>query len=497
MPAKSWMSPPQKGLFKARLEKYNDAHEEGPRAIMRFWPEYEDEFFTDFPMLKELVGKEQLGKHVLEKGYELSTEEKELYKKAMTKRCQQIKNQFRYLHKRKYGGVGVGVGDGTRGTARAVSRAAKAFVTSKKRASKRVEIFHRLNQSWLDGLISKAMAEYTARKKNGEKLLEYAEDENEEGEGDGEVNEQNKDDAEDDEEGSAVGGGETVAQVEPTTQDGETEAKKQGWNLKVRSEVLLHKFGKASEDDLKQVELAVTQERERLEKEADLRRSGSGLAREAHLRQDALSRVEAFMVENGRLMWDYCAMTTITIGIVPDPNNPKRLITRVVGYGKNSEDKLFIDVHQEFAKQAALPLKQWARTNIYGPDAWTDAQAKHQKYLDKMEGQSGKDSEKCDTPALSAEPSATVPIPDGGPIAQNSVVDTPSESAAPPEAEALTTKDSAFPSPPSDLTAPVNPATPSPGSPDSISLNPPRAQPILDRRPTDRSIPFRFGRANR
>lgn len=35
----------------------------------------------------------------------------------------------------------------------------------------------------------------------------------------------------------------------------------------------------------------------------------------------ALDRSEAFMVENGKTAWNLAAMTTITFGVAPDPED--------------------------------------------------------------------------------------------------------------------------------------------------------------------------------
>ncbi|KAF6758783.1 hypothetical protein DFP72DRAFT_1064302 [Ephemerocybe angulata] len=415
MPAPPWTTEDQRKLFMSHLDSYDSAVSAGKRAIKAWWSTFETTFFAKFPMLNELVEKGLLGSHVLEEGYKLTDPEKAIYQTAIDSRCSQIKTLFRYLHRKKYGGVGAGVGGGSRGSQQSVSRAAKAFILGKKRVGKRAEIFYQLNQDWLDPMITQAMKEYTTKKANGG---EVSDDEEAGGGGKGEGDDSENDEDEDDD----------LLRDSSIAKDNKAQALERGWNLKVRAAVIRTAFNDASEDDLRVVAEAAIQEAEKRDRELDMRRSGCGLSREVLLREEALKRVEAFMVENSRHIWNQCAMTTITIGVAPDPQNPQKLISRVVAYGKNAQHKSFSDENADFSKKFVSLFKQWSRSNVFSPEQWEEAAAKHKKQLEALgEIEPEADGRGSD---LSTEPAISSDAP-AAPSIEEAPQSSPPESDAP------------------------------------------------------------------
>ncbi|KAJ3497860.1 hypothetical protein NMY22_g19657 [Coprinellus aureogranulatus] len=344
MPAVPWTTEAQRNFAAGQLPVYAAAVAEGKKAIRRFWPTVTGEFFEAFPMKRELVNKGSLGSHVLAENYDLTPDESTVFQSAMEARVKQIKTLFRYLHKSKKGtgdgGSGV-VDESVGATAKAgLTAAAKVFITKQRRCHHRSETFYRLNKDWLDPMIQQEMEEFAAR--GGEAPTQKAEEE-------------------DGEEENGEGEPHKVA-LEKANKE---EAKSRGWNLKVRNAVIKRQFEIASEDDLRAVAEAIIQEKEEMDKAADLDRSGRALARAPELRQEALDRVNLFMVENAKMYWDYTGMTTITVGVAPDPENPEKLRSRVVAFGTDANGKLITDVDPTLTSQIVKPLRRWAKANLF------------------------------------------------------------------------------------------------------------------------------------
>ncbi|KAJ3525307.1 hypothetical protein NMY22_g10631 [Coprinellus aureogranulatus] len=332
MPAVPWTTEAQRNFAADQLPIYSAAVAEGKKAIRRFWPAVTSEFFEAFPMKQELVNKGLLGTTV--------------FQDAMEARVKQIKTLFRYLHKNKKGtgDGGSRVTDGSVGaTAKGgLTDAAKVFTTKQRRCHHRSETFYRLNKDWLDPMIQQEMEEFIARG-GGAPTQKAEEEDGDEDDGDDEAHK--------------------VA-LEKANKE---EAKSRGWNLKVRNAVIKRQFEIASEDDLRAVAEAIIQEKEEMDRAADLDRSGRALARAPELRQEALDRVNAFMVDNAKMYWDYAGMTTITVGVAPDPENPDKLRSRVVAFGTDANGKLITDVDPTLTGQIVKPLRRWAKANLFTP----------------------------------------------------------------------------------------------------------------------------------
>lgn len=157
--------------------------------------------------------------------------------------------------------MGKGVGGGNKN---GVSHAAKVFGKKQRRVHNKTEVFYQLNQERLEPMIAEAVSQYKAKMDE---------------DGDEDVDEDDEDDED---------------EADEDDQDKEcllaiankADAKKRGWNLTIRAEIIKREFAKASEEDLEAVERAINKEREDMEREADLDLSGRGLARSAKLRKE-------------------------------------------------------------------------------------------------------------------------------------------------------------------------------------------------------------------
>lgn len=164
---------------------------------------------------------------------------------------QQIKTLFRYLQKKGTSNV---ARTSTEDSKSNLTVAAKVFVSKQCRCHQRSETYYRLNKDWLDRMIQQEMDDLTRGGKT-----ELGEDDGEES---GEEEEQK------------------------TTKTSKDEARRRGWNLKVRNAVIKRHFDAALSDDLRAVAEAIIQEKEEMDRAANLDRSGRALARDPALRKE-------------------------------------------------------------------------------------------------------------------------------------------------------------------------------------------------------------------